>query len=148
MSMVDVTAIGRTMQTLLERDGRPLHYEDPATHGTVTLSPLSAASPDGLLPALVVAGEAVWREATGNGFQLEIVHNPDALLGYGLRGIGAGTFTTVMLATMEATSQIARLDAFVINDLHVLWSAASERHDMQARPALEAVGRAAPGTAP
>jgi hypothetical protein len=53
-----------------------------------------------------------------------------------------------MLATMEATSQIARLDAFVINDLHGLWSASSERHDMQARPALEAVGRAAPGTAP
>ena len=55
----------------------------------------------------VVAGEAVWREATGKGFSLDIVRDPHALLGYRLRGIGAGHFATVMLATMEATAQVA-----------------------------------------
>ena len=60
----------------------------------------------------------VWREATRKGFALDIVRDREALLGYRLQGIGAGSFTAVMLATMEATAQVARLGAIVVNDLN------------------------------
>ncbi len=90
--------------------------------------------PPGLLPALVVAGEAVWREATGKGFALDIVHDPEALLGYRLRGINDGSFTTVMLATMEAVAQVARPGAIVVNDLNALWVAATGRIEHSVGP--------------
>ena len=76
----------------------------------------------------------MWREATGVGFELEIVRDTDALLGYRLRGVGAGSFTAVMLAMMEATSQIARPEAIVLSDLSVVWSAANKRIARVATP--------------
>jgi hypothetical protein len=127
MGAVSVEAVGRTVEALLSREGRNILYRDAATGTTLAVTPAAAASPEGLLPAFVVAGEAVWREATGRGFELDIVRDRDALLGYRLRGIGAGTFTTVMLATMEATAQVAGPTAIVVNDLHLLWSAATDR---------------------
>ena len=101
----------------------------------------STASASGLLPALVVAGEAVWREVTGKGFELDIVRDPQALLGYRLRGIGAGNFATVMLATMEAAEQAAQPGAIVVNDLNAVWEAATARFQRDA----EATSRPAPG---
>ena len=105
-SGVSVETVSRTMEALLTREGRPVIYHDIATGADLPVSAKNTASPTGLLPALVVAGEAVWREATGTGFGLDIVRDRDALLGFRLRGIGAGSFTTVMLATMEATAQV------------------------------------------
>ncbi len=139
MSAVSVEAVGRTVEALLSREGRDILYRDPATGTNLTITPAIAASPDGLLPAFVVAGEAVWREATGRGFELDIVRDREALLGYRLRGIGAGTFTTVMLATMEATAQVAGPTAIVVNDLHLLWSAATDRfrHDPAPDPHIQ-----------
>src|SRR5260370_27364257 len=95
------------MEVLLAREGRSIVYRDRATGQDLVVSPPSAASPSGLLPAFVAAGEAVWREATGQGFSLDIVRDPQSLLGYRLGGIGAGHFATVILATMEATAQVA-----------------------------------------
>lgn len=144
MSAVSVEAIERTMGALLAREARTIVYHDRATGEDLPVNPISAASAAGLLPALVVAGEAVWREATGKGFALDIVRDPEALLGYRLRDIGAGTFSTVMLAAMEATAQVARPGAIVVNDLNALWSAATDRIERGARP----VPRAVPGAAP
>ena len=77
------------------------------------------------LPVLVVAGEAVWREATGRGFALDVARDPDALLGYRLRSIGAGGYAAVMLATMEATARAARgTGALVAGDLGPIWTEA------------------------
>ena len=144
MSAVDVDSVSRTMEALLAQDGRNIVYRDGATGQDLVVSPLSAASPAGLLPAFVVAGEAVWREATGNGFSLDIVPDPQALLGYRLRGIGAGHFATVMLATMEATAQVAGPSAIVVNDLNALWSAATDRIDHRTRLFSRAGAGAAP----
>ena len=127
MSAVSIEAVGRTVEALLSREGRDILYRDAAAGTVLALTPASAASPAGLLPVFLVAGETVWREATGHGFELDIVRDREALLGYRLRGIGAGTFTTVMLATMEATAQVASPTAIVVNDLHLLWSAAIDR---------------------
>ena len=144
MSAVSVETVSRTMAVLLAREGRRIVYRDRATGQDLVVSPPSAASPSGLLPAFVVAGEAVWREATGNGFSLDIVPDPQALLGYRLRGIGAGHFATVMLATMEATALVAGPSAIVVNDLYALWSAATDWIDHRTRP----FSPAGPGAAP
>ena len=131
---VDLDAIERTMRVLLRDDGRSIIFRDSATDRRIEIGPAVAAAPAGFLPALAAAGEAVWREATGVGFALEIVRDTDALLGYRLRGVGAGSFTAVMLAMMEATSQIARPEAIVLSDLSVVWSAANERIARVATP--------------
>ena len=124
MSAVSVDAISRTMQVVLERSGRPIVYHDPANGARLTLDAQAGGAPEGFLPAFVVAGEAVWREATGKGFALDIVRDQSALLGYRLRGIGAGTFATVMLASMEAMHQVMRPEAIVVSDFNRLWTSA------------------------
>ena len=144
MTTISVESVSRTLEALLTRDTRSVVYRDGATGQDLVVSPLSAASPAGLLPAFVVAGEAVWREATGNGFCLDIVPEPQALHGYRLRGIGAGHFATVMLATMEATAQVAGPSAIVVNDLQAVWSAATDRIDHGTRPFSRAGAGAAP----
>ena len=144
MSGVSVESVSRTMEVLLVQGGRSVVYRDKANGQDLVISPLSAASASGLLPAFVVAGEAVWRQATGNGFSLDIVRDPQALLGYRLRGIGAGHFATVMLAMMEATAQVAGPSAIVVNDLQAIWSAATDRIERQPRPFARIVAGAAP----
>ena len=144
VSGVSVESVSRTMEALLAREGRAIVYRDRASGQDLVVSPTSAASPSGLLPAFVVAGEAVWREATGNGFSLDIARDPQALLGYRLQGIGAGHFATVMLATMEAAAQVAGPSAIVINELNALWSAATDRIERQTRLSPRAGAGAAP----
>jgi hypothetical protein len=144
VSGVSVESVSRTLEALLARDRRSVVYRDGATGKDLIVSPLSAASRSGLLPAFVVAGEAVWCQATGNGFSLDIVRDPQALLGYRLREIGAGHFATVMLAMMEATAQVAGPSAIVVNDLQAIWSAAADQIERQRRPSPRAGAGAAP----
>jgi len=133
VNAVSVETVSRTMEALFAREGRSIVYRDRATGQDLVVSPPSAASAAGLLPAFVVAGEAVWREATGNGFSLDIVRDPQSLLGYRLQGIGAGHFATVMLATMEAAAQVAGPAAIVVNELNALWSATTDRIERRTR---------------
>lgn len=131
------------MAALFSSGGRAINYHDRKTGEVLSVTPEAAASPQGLLPAFLVAGEAVWRDVTGNGFDLEIARDRQALLGYRLRRIGAANFATVMLATMEATELAARPGAIVVNDLNAIWSAAT------IRPAAEsAVSGPSPGLSP
>ncbi len=67
----------------------------------------------------------VWRDLTGAGFDLDVVRDPKALLGFRVRGIDASSFATVMLATMEAAAQASRAGAIVVNDFNVIWSEAA-----------------------
>jgi hypothetical protein len=144
VSAVSVESVSRTLEALLARDRRSVLYRDGATGQDLVVSPPTAASPSGLLPAFVVAGEAVWREATGSGFSLDIVPDPQALLGYRLRGIGAGHFATVMLAMMQATARVAGPSAIVVNDLQAVWSAATDQIERQRRPSPRAGAGATP----
>jgi hypothetical protein len=142
MSAVSVESVSRTVEALLIRDGRAITFHDRGAGVDRSVTPATAAAANGLLPILVVAGEAIWHEATGRGFELDIVRDKSALLGYRLRGIGSGSFTTVMLSTMTATDQIARPTALPVDRLHLVWSAAIERFDQRARPAAQAGPRA------
>ncbi|HTT81386.1 MAG TPA: hypothetical protein VMF86_17075 [Stellaceae bacterium] len=141
---VDVETVSRTMAALLAHDRRRVVYHDCATGGHLTVDVPIAASPAGLLPAFLVAGEAVWREASGSGFALDIVRDPQALFGYRLRAIGADSFASVMLAMMEATAQAAGPQAIVVNGFAALWSAAGDRTTQVPQPAAGA----APGATP
>jgi len=144
MSAVDIGTVSRVMEALLETEGRPIVYHDQATGADLAITPMAASSPSGLLPALVVAGEAVWREATGKGFALDIVRDPEALLGYRLRAIGAGSLTTVMLAAMEATAQVTGSGVVVASDLNAVWSAATDRIEHNMRSSSRSTTGAAP----
>ena len=140
MSGVDLGPVERTMAALLGRQSREIQYHDRSTGEILVVSADVAASPSGLLPALMVAGEAVWREATGKGFDLDIARDRDALLGYRLRGIRSGNFATVMLATLEATEQAAWRGPLVVNELNAIWSAATARHEAVPRPSPSGPG--------
>ena len=144
MSAVDIGTVSRVMETLLETEGMPVLYHDQATGADLAITPMAASSPSGLLPALIVAGEAVWREATGKGFALDIVRDPEALLGYRLRAIGAGSLTTVMLAAMEATAQVTGSGVVVASDLNAVWSAATDRIEHSARSSPRSTTGATP----
>lgn len=135
---VDLETVSRTMAALLAHDRRRVVYHDRPAGERLTVDIPIAASPSGLLPAFLVAGEAVWREATGSGFALDIVHDPKALFGYRLRAIGADSFASVMLATIEATAQAAGPQAIVVNGFAALWSAAGERITQVPQPAAGA----------
>jgi hypothetical protein len=141
---VDVETVSRVMEALLARYGRRVIYHDRATGEQIAVDAPIAASPSGFLPILLVAGEAVWREAAGPGFGLDLVRDRQALFGYRLRGIGTDSFTCVTLATMEAIEQVARPEVSVVNGLAGLWSAARERIDPRPQPAPGAAVGAAP----
>ena len=72
------------------------------------------------------------------------MRDPEALLGYRLRGIGAGHFATVMLATMEAAAQVAGPSAIVVNELNALWSAATDQIERRTQLSPRAGTGAAP----
>src|SRR6185312_9700265 len=105
----------------------PFTYDDPVNGQLLRVSPEALASRTGYLPAIVTAGEAIWREAAGKGFELQIVRDAEALLGFRLHGIGAGSFSTVMLCSLEALHQATRSGAVVVSELNAVWAAATER---------------------
>jgi hypothetical protein len=144
MSAVNLDAVGRTMHVLLERTERPVVYMDAANGGYLAMDPAVASAPNGFLPAVLVAGEAVWRETTGKGFSLDIIHDPTSLLGYRLRGIGAGSFATVMLASLEAIHQVSRPDAIMVSEFNALWTAATDRLRREPLMACHGVAGAKP----
>jgi hypothetical protein len=141
MSAVDVEQVGRTMRVLLERTGRPVVYDDPASGARLTLDALAASASTGFLPAFLVAGEAIWQETTGKRFSLDIARDDRALLGYRVEGIGAGTYATVMLSAMEAMHQVSSPNAIVVSDFNDLWRATVGRLEhMSPGPAAERPG--------
>jgi hypothetical protein len=124
---VDITLVSRTLQRLLEQSGRSILYDCRASRRTLSYAPDSAAAPTGLLPAFLSAGDAVWREATGQSLRVEITMDPNTVLGFAVRGIHAGTFATIMLSVMEAIEQAAQPSTLLVNDLARVWREAEDR---------------------
>ncbi len=132
----DLRLVSRTLQRLLEQTGRSILYDCRASRRTLPFAPDSAAAPTGLLPAFLSASDAVWREATGKGLGVEIATDPGTVLGYTVIAVHAGTFSTVMLAVMEAIEQAARPRTLLINDLARVW------HETEDRISRAALGQA------
>ncbi len=127
---VSLAAVSSALQAWLTEAGIPLVLRDRATGEWLPVPIEIAGDPNGLLPVFLVAGEAVWREATGKGFALAVRRDPGALLGYRLDSIGSGSFSAVLLSTMEATAQVARNDQLPVHDLFgAVWKATLDRAD-------------------
>jgi hypothetical protein len=124
---VRLDIIERTLEAILTKIGKPVIVFDQATGKDESTTPAVAAARDGLLPVFLVAGEAVWREATGRGFGLELAPDRQALLGYRVARVGDGSFSTLMLSVMEATSQAEGPRAIHVNELGALWRDAMQR---------------------
>jgi hypothetical protein len=131
---VDTDILGRSLAAWLEWGGKPILFQDRATGATHTLPFSSVRDPAGLLPVFAVAGEAVWREATGRLFALDICRDDAALFGRSLHAVGGGTYSALMLSMMEAVSQAAGPRTLLINDLRVQWAASIERAPALHRP--------------
>jgi len=145
---VDLLAVGRAVRAWFEYAGTALELRDRATGEVPPMPATLAGDPSGLLPVFLVAGEAVWREATGHGFGLRVRRDPAALLGYRAEGIGDGTFCTVVLSTMEAVAQAqdGQPGPLLVNGLcGAVWQAVLER---AGHPGLPAGAPAAPAARP
>ena len=119
---LDPTLLGRTLQAHLGQVGLPLAFHDRATGKTHDIHHSAAGQPEGLLPVFVVAGEGIWREATGKGLALDIRPDADGLFGRRLHAVNNGTFTTVMLSVIEAVWQARGPERLLLNDLRVQWA--------------------------
>ena len=145
---VNLGAVETALEALIRRDGKPVILDDKVTGKQLNIPPDSAAARDGLLPVFLVAGEAVWREVTGKGFGLELRPDPGALLGYRVDRIGSGSYSTVMLATLEAASQAATPEAILVNRLQSVWAGSTARADLAAARIERPVADARPVPAP
>ena len=130
---VSVDEVRAVMEALLRSGGKPvlLHDKERGTRQRVEAD--SAAALDGLLPVFLVAGEAIWRSAMGEGFGLKIERDEGALLGYRVAEIGTRSFTAVMLSMMEAVSQAARPEGIVLQELDPIWKEAMQRLEAETR---------------
>ena len=129
---VSVDDVGAVMEALLRSGGKPVLLDDKARGMRQRVEADSAAAPDGLLPVFLVAGEAIWRTAIGEGFGLKIERDEGALLGYRVAEIGTRSFTAVMLSMMEAVSQVARPEGIVLQELDPIWREAMQRLEAEA----------------
>jgi hypothetical protein len=124
--------VSAILERVLTHDSRPVMLRDMQSWKLARIPAFVAASPEGLLPALLVAAQAVWREASGSGaagtgaagtgaagtgFGLKIEAAPQALLGYKAAAIGTMPFSIVMLSLMEALDQVARPSMFAAHEL-------------------------------
>ena len=104
----------------------------------------------GLLPVFLVAGDTVWRDATGHGLGVELRANPQALLGHEAAGVG-GPFSVVMLSMMEAVERVATPREIPAHLLLEQWQDTTERLAQDASPGLTGVQgprAASPGSRP
>lgn len=124
---IDLAKVGAVLQALLEGSGKPLRIADLTTGEVQDVSPELAASPTGLLPLFLAAGDTVWREATGRRLGIVQAADPEALLGQRTASIAPGPVAPVLLSMMEAIAQAERPDMLLVNDMNRQWKAATER---------------------
>lgn len=137
---VDLGAVGRALQALLAQGGCPVAMLNRTSGEAAAVTPELATAADGLLPVFLVAADAVWRDATGKSFGVELRRDPQTLLGFRAEGVSGGPFSSLMLSMMEAIAQIARPGMILVNDFDVLWRSIERGAALDCGPS----GRAAP----
>jgi hypothetical protein len=118
---IAIGIVSRTLEVLLSRLDKPVAFLDRTTGTACPVTPDLAAAPDGLLPVFLVAGDAVWRDATDKSFGIGLLRDPQTLLGFRAAGISGGPFSSVMLSMLEAIDQTARPRMILVNDFDGLW---------------------------
>lgn len=124
---VNVAMISQVLTALLEQSDWEIEVFDEADETTYTVAPADAAAPDGFLPVFLRAADAVWREATGKSFGIDIRRSPTGTLGYTVEAIAVGPASVVMLCMLEAIEQAADFDRLLINNLRQEWALLTAR---------------------
>jgi hypothetical protein len=109
--------VSRVLEQLLRDDGRPVMLRDLDSWKLCEVPPHVAAMPDGLLPAVLVAAESIWRGATGKGFQVDLARDGDSVLGWRVNAVSGVSFAGLMLSAMEGLSQVSRAEGFMSHEL-------------------------------
>ncbi len=104
---LNIDYVSRVMEALLIDAGLQILLEDKASGAAVHVPVDSAVAADGLLPIFLSAGEALWRDATGETFGLRSEKDISAYFDWRVQEIEAARFSALILATMEALSQAA-----------------------------------------
>lgn len=123
---LDLTKLSRVTEQLLIDAGRPIVYVYLSSGRALELTPSEAAAVDGLLPAFVMAADAIWQEAAGDGFGIELARDMKALAGWRLESVKGG-FSATLFAVMEAISQADNSQAIVGPELAVIWEETMRR---------------------
>ena len=130
----DLEQVGRVLEVLIKRSGRQVTTLDRAMGVTEPISAELATAPSGLLPVFLVAGDTVWRDATGHSLGVELRANPQSLLGHEAVGVG-GPFSILMLSMMEAVERVATPREIPAHLLLEQWQDTTERMARDASPA-------------
>ncbi|HEY1783157.1 MAG TPA: hypothetical protein VGG79_22515 [Roseiarcus sp.] len=127
LSKFDPGFVSRVVRALLIEAGRHILVEDGPRRDLVAVPFDAAAAEDGLLPIFLVAGEAIWRDVTGRGFELTFKRDLDALMSWRIETIRAESFSSVLLSVMEAIASVARPDGVMLLDLAQVFDEATAR---------------------
>ena len=117
LKTLDVAYVSEVVRALLIEAGRDILVEDGERRDLVPIPFDAAAAEDGLLPVFLVAGEAIWRDVTGRGFDLALKRDLGALMSWRIEAIRAETFSAVLLSMMEAIAEVARPDGVMVVEL-------------------------------
>jgi hypothetical protein len=134
LKALEVGRVSKVVRALLIEGGRDLLVEDRPRHDLVAIPFDVAAAEDGLLPVFLVAGEALWRDVSGRGFELKLKRDLGALFSWRVEAIRAETLSCVLLSVMEAIAQVARPGGVMVVDLARVFDEATAR--TEARRAL------------
>ena len=134
LKTLDPRHVSRVLRALLVEADREILVEDGPQRELVSIPFDAAAAEDGLLPVFLVAGEAIWRDATGRGFELKLKRDLGALMSWRIEAIRAEGFSAVLLSVMEAIATVAGADGVMVLDLARVFDEATARSE--ARKAL------------
>ena len=130
---LNVGYVSQVVRALLNEAGRQILIEDGPRNDLVPVPFDAAAAEDGLLPVFLVAGEAMWRDVTGRGFELKLKRDPGALMSWRIEGIEAEAFSCVLLSIMEAIAQVAVPEGVMVVDLARVFDEATARTQARLR---------------
>ena len=139
LKTLDVAYVSQVVRALLNEAGRQILVEDGPRQDLVPIPFDAAAAEDGLLPVFLVAGEAIWRDVTGRGFELKLKRDLGALLSWRIEAIEAETFSCVLLSVMEAIAQVAGPEGVMVLDLARVFDEATARTEARRRLARRAL---------
>ena len=126
--------VSRVVRELLIEADRDILVEDGPRRDLVRIPFDAAAAEDGLLPLFLVAGEAIWRDVTGRGFELGLKRDLGALMSWRIEAIRAEGFSRVLLSVMEAIAAVTGAHGVMVLDLARVFDEATAR--TEARKAI------------
>jgi hypothetical protein len=127
LKALDPGYVSRVLRALLIEAGRDILIEDGPRRDLVSIPFDAAAAEDGLLPVFLVAGEAIWRDVTGRGFELALKRDLGALMSWRVEAIRAEAFSCVLLSAMEAIATVAGAHGVMVLDLARVFDEATAR---------------------